>query len=464
MNKQRWIPIAVLSTFVFAPTLNASTLEEIYQQALENDHTFKAAQANYAAGQETKKQGRAGLLPKINAQGNWTDSTSEEDGISDNVNISPPILNQPFTSETNNTRSGYGVTLVQPLFDMTAWHSFKQSAAVTDIAEAEFHIAEQNLILRSAQAYFDVLQAVDSLETSRAEENAFSHQLEQTRQRFEVGLTAITEVHEAQAVFDSATAERLIAEGRLGIAFEALEVITGRPQNKLSPLKRDLPVAPPVPAERNAWVDMAMQHNYTLQVASLSSDAAKSFSKAQRAGHYPTLSGSISYSDYNNDGDNTGANYDIGSQDQAIGLTLTLPIYNGGGVSASRRKAAQEYIAARELFNQTQRDIVQSTRSVHLTVVTSVTTVKARAQAITSNQSALEATQAGYDVGTRDLVDVLNAQRNLYRAQRDYFDALYAYVLSTLRLKEVAGTLSAEHVTELNNWLDLSRKVNREEM
>lgn len=443
------LPVAIAG---FAAQVNASTLEEIYQQALENDHTYKAAQANLAAGQETVKIGRAGLLPAINGSAGY--SELDRDTTINNINNSEP-------DSSSNTRMGFEVGLEQPLFDMNAWYQYKGAKASTDIATTQFSVAEESLIIRTATAYFDALKAVDNLETAKAEENALSHQLEQTRQRFEVGLTAITEVHEAQAVYDSSTAERLIAEGRLGIAFEALEVITGQAQTELSPLKRDLPVAPPVPAEREPWVEMAMENNNALIIQRLTADAAKYNKSALKANHYPTVALQAGYSDYNNDGDlSSDLPADVDTQDQSIGVVLRLPIFNGGGVSASRRQAAQQYIAAREQLNQTQRDIVQLIRSTHLTVTTSVTTVKARAQAIVSNQSALEATQAGYDVGTRDLVDVLNAQRSLYRAQRDYFDALYAYVLSSLELKRAAGTLSANDVAELNQWLDMSRTVN----
>lgn len=459
MKKNCKTLFALIALSGISALTQASTLQEIYDQALLNDHTYRAAQANLEAGRENTKLGRANLLPKINAQGDWEDSTTNQDGVSFNE-IAGEL--SPVEQESDTTSTGYAINLVQPLFDMNAWHTYKRSKAFTYIAEAEFKLTEQDLILRASQAYFDTLQAADNLETAKAEENAFSHQLEQTRQRFEVGLTAITEVHEAQAVYDSAVAERFIAEGRLGIAFEGLEVITGRPHYQLSPLKQDLPVTPPTPADRSAWVDLAMQNNYTLQIASLNADAAKQNSKAQKAGHYPKLTGKLSYSNYNSEVSGAaGTLEDMDTENQSIGVTLTIPIYNGGGISASRRQAAKQFVAAREQLSQAQRDIVQTTRSIHLTVTTSVTTVKARAQAITSNRSALEATQAGYDVGTRDLVDVLNAQRNLYRAQRDYYDALYAYVISALRLKQAAGTLSPNDVTELNQWLDTTQKVSR---
>ncbi|WP_018276896.1 TolC family outer membrane protein [Teredinibacter turnerae] len=435
-------------------SIQAATLEEIYQQALESDHTYKAAQANLDVGKESSKIGLAGLLPSVNATASYTEQTTDSSGkLDDGTDLDK--------SSVDGTTSGYQVTLRQPLFNMNSWYRYQNGRATSDIAEERFDIAEESLILRTATAYFDALQAVDNLSTAKAEENALSHQLEQTRQRFEVGLTAITEVHEAQAVFDSATAERLLAEGQLGISFEALEVLTGRPQSSLAPLKKDLPVASPVPAERTAWVEMALKNNNTLQVEKLNADAAKFNKKAATANHLPTVTFEAGYSDYTNEGysQNFGQDGEFDTQEQTIGVVLSVPIFNGGGTSASRRQAAKQYIAAREVMSQTQRDVIQQTRSRHLTVLTNVATVKARSQAIVSNQSALEATQAGYDVGTRDLVDVLNAQRNLYRAQRDYYDALYSYVLSTLELKQAAGTLSSEDVAELNQWLDTSRNV-----
>lgn len=441
----------LIGAAVFSASIaQAENLTEIYTKALENDHQFRAAHAAYMAGLENKAIGRSNLLPSLNASASWEDSTTNQVGVSDS---------ELLDTENGSISSGYSITLEQPLFDMAAWARFKSGAANADLAEAQFEADKQNLIIRAAQAYFDTLLAVDSLETARAEENALSHQLEQTRQRFEVGLTAITEVHEAQAVYDSAVADRLLIEGQLGIAFESLEVITGESFEFLSPLKDNFPVTLPEPASREDWEKRALANNYNLQVASLRAEASRQDAKASKAGHYPRLSGSLSYSDRNSDSEFTNTAgilnpSDIDTERQAIGITLTVPIYNGGGTSASRRQANQRYIQARENFLQTQRDIIQQVRSQHLLVETSVATVKARKQAITSNESALEATRAGYEVGTRDLVDVLNAQRNLFRAKRNYYDALYTYILNSLQLKSTAGVLTDEGLGELNVWLD----------
>ena len=445
------VTVAILG---LSAAVHGETLEEIYQQALLNDHQFKAAQAAYAGGQENLAIGRAGLLPQIGASYQYSRSEST---------IEP--MNGSPGEERTTTSKILGAELVQPLFDMAAWYNYRRGKSLSNLAEAQFHLAEQDLIIRTAEAYFEALKAVDNLETAIAEESALGHQLEQTKQRFEVGLTAITEVHEAQAAYDSSVALRLTTEGNLGIAFEALEVLTGRPYNQLAPIQDRFPVDKPVPADRHEWVELAVQNNFSLNAASLSAEAAKRAAKAQTSQHLPTVSGRLAYNDTSRDNDLIGVG--VGGQplfegeETSIGVTVSLPLFAGGGLSAQRRQAHQQYLQTQEEFYQAQRDVVQDTRSLYLSVVTSVASVKARQQAITSSRSALEATQAGYDVGTRDLVDVLNAQRSLYSAQRDYYDALYTYVLNSLRLKAAAGLLSGEDIASLNQWLDQQNPVTK---
>lgn len=437
----------------------ADTLAEIYRLALEHDHKFKAAQASAAAGKEEVNIGLSGLLPQIDGTASYSESDTDQDGETFNFSSNDiDSLNQ----SSNRDATTYSVTLGQPIVNFAAWFNYKRGKLVSKQAEADFITAQRALIIRVAEAYFDALEAVDNLATAVAEETALKRQLDQTRQRFEVGLTAITEVHESQAAFDSAVANRLSAAGNLGITFEALEVITGHSHTQLSPLKDNFPVNNPEPAERHKWVKFAIENNSALKSAYLLAQASRQNAKAKTSDHLPTLSGAIEYSEVNADGDNGQLGFfDTTEESTSIALTLNVPIFSGGRTSASRRQAHQQYLEAKENHHQTQRDTIQNTRSIHLSVETGVASVKARKQAITSNQSALEATQAGYDVGTRDLVDVLNAQRNLYSAQRDYFTALYDYILSTLRLKEVAGILSPKDVEELNQWLDRTRPVSR---
>jgi outer membrane protein len=431
------------------PSLShAETLKQIYQQALQNDHAFQAAKAQLEAGREAPNLGRAALLPQVNGQAEVAKQQLDTTGTS------------PRASDTRET--SYGVSLSQPLFNLSLWNAYKNSQVQGNLAEVQYLADQQALIIRTAQAYFDALKAVDNFNTAKAEEAALARQLEQTKQRFAVGLIAITEVHEAQAAYDAANAGKLLAQGQVGIAAEALEVLTGTSYQGLSPLKAKFPVQPPVPEARQAWVDMAMAQNHQLKAAQLQVESARYNLKAKTADHLPRVDASLNYQKGNSDGDLTAPTQlqlDDDSTRKTAAIRVTVPLFSGGATSASRRQATQQKYQAEELKLQTERDIVQAARSLHLSVLTGVSTVKARQQSIVSSQSALDATKAGYDVGTRDLVDLLRAQQSLFRAQRDYSDALYTYVLDSLRLKRAAGTLADADVDALESWLDGSTQV-----
>jgi outer membrane protein len=459
---RRCIVSLVLLSSLNSGITEASDLSEVYKLAAENDHTFKAAEARFQAGLEAKKRQRAGLLPSLNGSITYNDQSSESEieGLSF---VAGQIVENP-TQISDSESTGYNLSLSVPLFDLGAWHSYKAGSAEANSAKAIFRQQEQSLIIRSAEAYFNTLLAAANLQTSLAEETALKQQLTQSQQRYEVGLNAITEVHEAQASYDSAVADRLTTEGQLGIQFEALEVLTGQSFSSISPLKEDFPVSNPAPINREDWVERAISSNYDLKAASAVAKSAKAQARAAKAGHLPTLSLNAQYSDSTIDSSNGAAGFDpfVQSADQeneSINLTLSVPLYNGGSVSSERRRSKHNAIIERENYLQAKRDIIQQTRSEHLNVITGVATVKARKQTIISRQSALEATEAGYRVGTRDFVDVLNAQRGLFQAKRDYDQALYSYVLSSLRLKNVAGMLSEEDIDALNLWLDSEQNV-----
>lgn len=440
-----------------ATGLNADTLQDIYTLALENDHQLKADTAAYRAGIEALTLGRANLLPQVNATASYAETEQDLTG-----SLSPGSgTSGTFDIESYN--EAYGVTLTQPLFNMEAWFGYKQGISLSDQAEAQFGADQQSLIIRTSEAYFTVLRSIDNMETAQAEEKALSHQLEQTKQRFEVGLTAITDVHEAQAAFDNATATTLEALGNLGIAFEELEVLTGRSHDMVAPLVDNFPVIKPQPLARNEWVDFALQNNYSLRVAKLSADSAEQNARSKASGHLPTLTGSYSYTERDDTNSNIGgfANDSRIDNGSTVAVQLDVPIFSGLRVSGQRRQAYQQQMQAQESYNKTQRDTIQAARSLHLSVVTNVAQVKARNQAITSGRSALEATQAGYEVGTRNLVDVLVAQQNLYQAKRNYDDTRYAYIVNMLRLKEVAGNLTPEDIVTLTRWLNADKQVQR---
>ena len=432
----------LVSLFSLTPfTANANSLFDVYELALQNDAQLKADKAKYEAGLQNKTISRAGLLPLIDAgyQVGKTDTETTYNG------------NNTVKNDTDS--KGWDISLNQPLFNMARWYTYKQGSKLSEQAEAQFGADQQSLIVRVAEAYFNVLRSIETLEATIAEEKALSKQLEQTKQRFEVGLTAITEVHEAQAAFDSARAATLEARGNLGINYEALEVLTGKPEDKVAPLSAQFPVVNPTPANRADWVEFSLKNNYNLKATKLQAEASLQNAKAYKAGHLPTVGATLGYSDTETDGTLEDTPIDRQTEGSSITIRMDVPIYAGGATSGRSRQAYALYTQAQEQYNSTQRNVIQNTRALHLSVETDVAAVQARKQAIVSNQSALEATQSGYEVGTRNLVEVLLAQRNLYQARRDYSTALYDYVIDTIKLREVAGMLTPADVQEIDKWL-----------
>lgn len=437
-------------------TASANSLLDIYELALENDAQLKADEAAYEAGLENRTLGRSGLLPQIDARVYYSDSSQD---TTDNM--------ENDTQETERENSGWEISLSQPLFNMAAWYNYQRGGTLSELAEVQFGADQQALIVRVAEAYFNVLRAADNLETARAEEKALEQQLEQTRQRYEVGLTAITEVHEAQSVYDSAAAAALQARGNLGIAYEALEVLTGQPHDAIAPLSDDFPVVRPTPSDRHEWVEFALKNNYDLKAAQLNTRASEQTAKAAKSQHLPTLGASATYSDTATEGSQYfggqigSIQSDTETEGSSITISLNVPLFSGGRTSAERRQASSQYLQARAEQNRAERTVIQSARALHLSVETGVAQVKARQQAIVSAQSALEATQSGYEVGTRNLVEVLLAQRAVYQAERDYQNALYDYIINTFELRQVAGMLTPADVQQIDRSLSHAEMLRR---
>ena len=432
--------------------LHSQSLTQIYDLAKTNDLQYQANIAQFNANKEIEAISRGGLLPQIS--GNMSYGKAETD-----TSTSPSSVTSSFSDGTATTDTlRYSVSLEQALINFSALNTYRSGKIQAAAAEVQLAADKQSLIIRSAQAYFDVLSATDQLKTSQAEEKALETQLEQTRQRYEVGLISINDVHEAQAAFDSAFANRLSTETNVGIQLEALTILTGRSHDQIATLKDNFTASAPAPNDKQAWIDAARKNNLLLQVSKLSADSAVFDANTAKANRYPELTGSLSYN-FSDDERSSGATSRQTENDQfSASLNLRIPIYNGGSLTASQRQAAQNQLLAREQFLLTQRNTIQTTRSVFLQVNNDIAQINARKQAIISNQSALQATQAGYDAGTRDIVDVVNAQRNLFQAQRDYFTTVYNYIINTLELKQAAGMLSEVHLQELDNWLE--EKIN----
>jgi outer membrane protein len=437
---------------------SADSLREIYELALENDAQLKAEEAQYLAEREREKLALSQLLPQVGAL--YERGGSETDTIAESVDVTGGVTT--ITTDTNRdiNTEGFRVSLNQAIFDLPAWFGFQSGKEITKQAEATFASNQQNLIVRVVEAYLAVLRAQDNLEASKAQERAFERQLEQTQQRFEVGLIAITDVYEAQAAYDLSQVSRIVDENNVAVALEQLSVLTGQKHSNLNILKENFDIKTPEPNDRASWVEFALQNNFALKAAEYGEEAARQNAKSKALEHGFTISGSYSYSDDRTDGSlvrTPQTAFDISPDSQIDGdlwaLRVDLPLYSGGAISADRRRAAQEFNASRESRINLSRNTVTNTRSLHMTVNSNVSRVAARAQAIVSSKSALDATQAGYEVGTRNVVDVLNAQNTLSTAQRDYANSRYDYIVSLLKLKEQAGLLSPEDVYNLDSFM-----------
>jgi len=459
--KSTVVALTALALSISSINLQADSLRDIYELALENDAQLKAEEAVYLARREVENLGRSQLLPQVSTAYSYQDSEIDTDGKGPDFSNPPNIPIRDTSSNLDIDTDGYSVSLRQAIFDLPAWFGFKSGKEVTKEAEATFASNQQNLIVRVVEAYLLVLRAQDNLEASRAQERAFERQLEQTQQRFEVGLIAITDVYEAQAARDLSQVERIVDENNVSVALERLSVLTGQRHSNLDILKEDFKIRPPDPIDRAAWVDFALANNFQLKAAGYREEAARQTAKADKLEHAPKVSGGYDYSDFDTNGSRS-VKPDTGivsppdsSEEQHVWqISVNLPLYSGGAISANRRASAQEFNAAREERINLTRNTVTNTRSLHMTVVSDVSRIAARKQSIISSKSSLDATQAGYEVGTRNVVDVLNAQNTLFSAERDYANSRYDYITNLLRLKEQAGLLSPEDIIRLESNLE----------
>jgi outer membrane protein len=446
------------TTLILAPLASGESLLDIYEIALDNDAQLRAETAQYRADLELKTLALAPLLPQVNTGVSRSMRDSENTRLSivdfDNGNV--VIQNQTTGSRTYTTR--YDISLSQTLFDLSAWFDWKAGSERNKQAEATVAAAQQNLIVRVSEAYFGVLRAQDNLRAAKAQERALSRQLEQTRQRFNVGLIAITDVYEAEARHDLAGVTRIIEENNVAVALERLSVLTGQQHGQLRLLSEAFAPELPMPTDRSAWVDFALENNFELSAVRFAEEAARQNAKSRQMGHAPRVSAQVSYAESDTAGTVTPPNAfnlppNSEGEDESFQIRLDMPLYAGGAISANRRRAAEQFNAARENRINLTRNTITASRSLHMTVSSDVARVNARKQAIKSTQSALDATVAGYEVGTRNIVDVLNAQNAVFSAQRDYANSRYDYVLNSMRLKENAGTLSPEDIAALEAFL-----------
>ncbi|MCW9023518.1 MAG: TolC family outer membrane protein [Gammaproteobacteria bacterium] len=418
----------------------AENLLDIYRLALTNDSAYQAAKNEFLSIQENKEQSFALFLPALSFSANYTniDQTNTVSGVDTTYDY---------------TSKNYSLSLRQMLYRHDYFVQHKQAGLQELQASANFNKATQDLIVRVAENYFQILGATDNLDFANAEKKAIAEQLNQAKQRFEVGLTAITDVHEAQSRYDQAVAQAIAAENQLAISRENLHEIIYQYPDKLASLSRQNPLLRPEPEDINAWVEMAIAQNLSLLASEKTMNIAREEISRNRAGHYPTLDLVASHGISSTDG---GALVNLTGRDQEetqIGLQLNLSLYEGGLVSSKTRQTAHLYNQSKELYEQQRRTTERLTRSAYLNVLSNISQVKAFKQALQSSKTALEATEAGYEVGTRTAVDVLNAHREVFRAERDYANSRYNYILETLRLKQAAGSLNEDDIQSINLWL-----------
>ena len=425
--------------------VNSENILDIYNEALENDPTYRAAEYSYLADKQILVQGRAALLPSITLSGstNWNEYYQNDE------------LQQEYNSFSTNAR------VSQPLFRLDTWFNFKRSKSLTNAAEADFAFEQQNLLLRTAELYFGVLRAIDNLNASISEEKAIKKQLDQAQQRYEVGLSAITGVQEAQLAYDLSKASRISNEGNLFSSREALNALIGREIFSLNELGDEIEISEPFPNSKEKWVEMALKNNFQLKSAYLQRDAAKSNARSVASNHLPKIdivgSGSESetnqfnYEGFSINGQGIPVPAVTGRRNYSI--QLSMPLFQGGAVNSRRKQAYSQYNQADENTLFTERRIIQEVRSQFSNVVTLVANVTAQKQAVVSATSALEATQVGYKVGTRNIVDLLQAEKNLYSAEKNLANAKYDYILANLRLALAAGTIEPNDIIEINSLL-----------
>lgn len=432
--KNRLLP-GLITLFAAQPAL-ALDLMDTYEKALSYDSGIASARASFEAQQSATDVSKSQLLPQISAfaEANHTDFEPETSSA---------------TSDGYRTLY-YGVQLSQPLFRAQTWFQYDASQFQTDAAEAQYNLAQQQLMLDVSTAYFDVLRAQDTVTTAKATEAAIERQYDQAQERFDVGLIAITEVYEARASFDDAKSQRIAAENQLNVAREQVARLIGEYPEDLENLRQNFPLGRPEPMDPAAWESTALEQNWSIQAAMSQLNVSEANLKQAKSGHLPTLDLTASYATIGLENAFTTSSE---GTEKVIGLSLNVPLYSGGGTQAGVRQQRSLVTGAEEDLKTTRRDVRVNTRSLYLTINNNVETANALAQTIISRRSALDATRAGYDVGTRNIVEVLDAERAYYVALRDYANARYDYVVNSLQLKQAAGILSPNDLLELNNWL-----------
>jgi len=439
----------VCCSLIVSPYAFAVDLVGVHDLALKSDPQLRAAEYRREATGENKTQAWSNLLPSLGVSAGMSRGGSKTSIAGTEI------------SDTDTDNENYGATLRQSLYRQANYETLDIARGQITQADAIYQSAFLDFLIRVADSYFIVLTFTDGVIFAEAEEKAFQRQFEQAEQRFEVGLTAVTDVHEAKASYDNARARAIVARNNLADAKEALRELTGQYFEEYDKLQEVLPLVEPSPANAEDWVELALTNSPVVQTAQAGVEVADSNMRLQRAGHFPTLDLVASYTDFTNneflirdDFQQPIGTTTLGVKDTQIQLVLDIPIYQGGVVSSRTRQARYLLDATAEDLDEIQRLTLRQTHNAYRGVIGSIQEVQAFGQALISAESALEATQAGFEVGTRTIVDVLIAEQRYYQAQRDNSIARHAYIVNHLRLKAVAGLLNSEDLSTVNQLLE----------
>jgi len=421
-------------------------LMQVYRDAQRYDAVYAAARQTLAAGRERLPQGRALLLPNLSLSANA--QLGRIDSESRNTALTPNFTRDPRTV-------GYTLTFAQPLYRPQNYLQYRQSELQVAQAEATFAQAGQDLIVRTAQAYFDVLAAFDTLEVVRAQKTATGEQLAAAKRNFEVGTATITDTHEAQSRFDLISAQEIAALNDLQTKYQALQLITGKAYNELKALRPEVKLAPPNPENMESWVEIAEKQGYPVQVADAAAEIAALEARRQRAGHLPTLDAVATYGTTGTSASSTSATSPAGADvtTSTIGLQFAMPLFQGGAIDSREREAAALSLKSKDDLENARRTAAVSTRQNYLLVINGISAIAALEQAMISSQSSLDSNKLGYEVGVRINIDVLNAQQQLYSTRRDLAVARYNTIVNQLKLKSLAASLREEDLEEVNRVL-----------
>lgn len=464
------ILLAALAALTGVPLPGSSdNLLEVYEKARMSDPLLREAEARLMASREVRSQARGVLFPEIDATGNY----SRQDSRATLLFYAPtptgefaPIIE---SSSTDATSTGWGFTLTQTIFDWAAIVALGASSDVLAQGEADFEAALQESMLRTAQAYFAVLGAQDELTSQSANRTAIARQLEQAQKRFEVGLIAITDVQEAQAAHDQAVAAEIAAKRSLATAEEQLREIVGSPIPVASLTRpgEGMPLPLPSPNVEQSWIDTALQQNPSLISARMAASIADAEVRLRRSDYLPTLEIVANVNGSSGDRERVfrgmGADYRDSFRSDSIRLQLSVPIFDGFNRNSRVREARFLHRASTERLEGVERAVVRQTRDAFLGVSSEISRVNALHQAVASSQTALRATEAGYEIGTRTIVDVLDARRNLVQAETNYARSRYDFIINVLSLKSAAGILTEEDLAEVSRWMEQSEEAEAEE-